>query len=469
MSAFAEDPVSSEPQDPGSRHLQEVLRSECFKRAPSLRNLLVYLWQNREKEISEYAIAVDALGRNRNFESRIDASVRVQISRIRQFLARYYESEGRHSTERLVIPMGTHQIQMVARVPDGEPEDHEPESATHQAVSNAHHATLVLVPPPAGASGRFLVPLGGTIIVLLVFSLGWLLWPLLHPGYKLAAPPKPDLPPFWKAFMDNGKPTRIVLPTPLFFVWGPPSQKYSVFARDLSVNDFEQSDKSPEISALERKIGKPQPWRSYTVASDTFASLQLARFFDRYGVQTSISSATDSPQQIIDHENIIVFGTPSSMTDFQPELDRLSFQLGPYPNERYVIDKRLPRGSPGEFPAVQESASRTLEPGIIALLPGGSPGSRILIVQGLQTMALISYLISEGGMQEITRVRAEHGNSLYFEAVVFSEVNAGNPIQSRLVAFRAFKVSTRQSNHVAVATISDGAGSQNLFIGSAKH
>jgi hypothetical protein len=469
MSAFAEDPVPSEPQDLGSRHLQEVLRSECFKRAPSLRNLLVYLWQNREKEISEYAIAVDALGRSRNFESRIDASVRVQISRTRQFLARYYESEGRHSTERLVIPMGTHQIQLVARVPDSGHEDHERESTTPQAVSNVHNPKLALAPSPAGASGRFLVPLGGTIIVLLVFSLGWFLWPLLHPGYKLALSPKHDLPPFWKAFMDNGKHTRIVLPTPLFFTWGPPAQKLSLFARNTSVNDFAQSDKSPVISALERKLGKPQPWRSYTVASDTFASLRLARFFDLYGVRTSISSATDSPQQIIDHENVIVFGTPSSMTDFQPELSLLSLQLGPYPYEHYVVDKRLPRGSPGEFPAVQESASRTIQPGIIALLPGATAGSRILIVQGEQTMALISYLISEGGMQEIMRARAEHDNTLYFEAVVLSEVNAGNPIQSRLVAFRAFKVSNRQSNHVAVATISDGAGSQNLFIGSAKH
>lgn len=467
MSAFAEEAVSSEPQDPGSRHLQEVLRSECFKRAPSLRNLLVYLWQNREKEISEYAIAVDALGRNRNFESRIDASVRVQISRIRQFLAKYYESEGRHLAERLVIPMGTHQIQLIARVPGSGSTYRQPESAIQQAISNTHRP--VLTPPPAAAKGHFLVPLGGAIILLLVFWLGWLLWPLLHPGNKLALVPKRDLPPFWKAFMDNGKPTRIVLPTPLFFVWGPPSKKYSVFVRDLSVNDFAQSDKSSEISALERKLGKPQPWRSYTVASDTFASLRLARFFDSYGVQISISSATESPQEIIDHENVIVFGTPSSMTNFQPELDRLTFQLGPYPNERYVVDKRLPRGSSAEFPAVQESASRTLEPGIIALLPGGSPGSRILIVQGLQTMALISYLISEGGIQEITRARAEHGNHLYFEAVVLSEVNAGNPIQSRLVAFRTFKVYSRQSNHVAVASISDGAGSQNLLIGSEKH
>lgn len=193
----------------------------------------------------------------------------------------------------------------------------------------------------------------------------------------------------------------------------------------------------------------------------------LARFFDSYGVQSSISSADESPHGIIDHENIIVFGTPSSMADFQSDLDRLSYRLAPYPFERYVVDTHQPHGSPGEFPAVQESASRTVAPGIIALLPRGSEGGRILIVQGLQTMALISYLTSDEGMSEITRAQAKQGNN-YFEAVVLSEVNAGNPIQSRMVAFRTYKGS-HTSNQIADASPSPVAEDQNFFIDSANH
>lgn len=460
MPALAANAPTQEPEDRGARHLQEVLRSECFKRASALRSLLVYLWENRLNEISEYAIAVEALGRSPNFESKVDASVRVQISRLRQFLARYYESEGRHAAERLVIPVGTHQLQLVQALPEGADEEPDPEAEIHPGVSG----------DPLVASSRpdFLVPLLSGIIVLLVFCLGWLLWPSLHNGNRPALAAKQELPLFWRGFLDNGKPTRIVLPTPIFFTWGPPENQRVLMARDVSVNDFNKLQPSSEIAVLEKKLGKPRPWRNYTVASDTFASLRLARFFDSYGVRSSISSADESPRGIIDHENIIVFGTPSSMADFQPDIERLSFQLAPYPFERYVLDKHLPPGSPGEFPAVQESASRTVAPGIIALLPRGSEGGRILIVQGLQTMALISYLISEEGMSEISRAQAQHGNYPYFEAVILSEVNAGNPIQSRMVAYRPFK-GTSTSNQIADAFPSPTAPTQDFFIGSGSH
>jgi hypothetical protein len=144
----------------------------------------------------------------------------------------------------------------------------------------------------------------------------------------------------------------------------------------------------------------------------------------------------ESPHEIIDYENVIAFGTTSSLTAYQSDLDRLSFRLGPY--ERYVIDKRLPAGSPPQFSLEQESASRMVAPGLIALLPRGASGNRILLVQGAETTALISYMTSENGMKEIAQAEAEHGHNPFFEAIVLSEVNGGNPIQGRLVAFRPF-------------------------------
>ena len=441
--------------------MEEVLQSKCFRRATTLRSLLLYLWKNRENEISEYAIAVEALGRNQDFESKIDASVRVQISRLRQFLTKYYESEGRHSRARLVIPLGTHHVQLIEAPPEDESGEYGQNGASHHAIAGDGIDSVSVLPshPAPNRTGRFLVPALIAIIVVLAFCVGWLLWSSNRQNGKSTVVSKQDLPLFWRKFMDNGKSTRIVLPTPIFFTWGPPHSKKPLMARDVSVNDFAKFASSSEIADLERRLGKPQPWRNYTVASDTFASLRLARFFDNYGIQTSISSSTESPQGIIDHENIVVFGTPSSLaSDYQPELDRLSFSLAPYPYERYVVDKRLPAGSPGEFPALEESASRTVTPGIIALLPRGSVGSRILIVQGLQTTALISYLISEEGMREITRAQSEGGNSPFFEAVVLSEVNAGTPIQSRLVAFRPFAVQRTEPGQTAEASLSSRAG-----------
>jgi hypothetical protein len=435
------------------KHVEEVLHSECFKRATTLRSLLVYLWSNRGKDVSEYAIAVDALGRNPDFESKIDASVRVQISRLRQFLAKYYESEGRQSTSRLVIPLGTHEIQIIEIQAKDQPELEDrdrPES--HQAIVRM---------PVVREARRFLVPALSAVIAVLVLCIGFLLRSSVHQDTKSGDVTRQELPQFWKAFLNNGKSTRIVLPTPVFFSWDSPTRENSLMFRDTSVNDFAKSDRSAQLADLEKRWGKASRWQNYTVASDTFASLRLARFLDSFGIQTSISSAPDSPHGIMDHENLVTFGTASSLAPFQSDLDRLSFRL--VPHERYIVDKRLPVGSAGMFPALQESASRSVVPGIIALLPRGSSGSRILIVQSIQTTALISYLTSEAGMREIMQALAEQGDTPFFEAVVLSEVNAGTPIQSRLVAFRRFGAVASAGRPLDAASLGKHSSSQVLL------
>jgi hypothetical protein len=443
---IAEDRVEPVSKDLDACYLEEVLQSKCFERAPKLRSLLVYLWENRDENISEYAIAVDGLGRNPDFESKIDATVRVQIARLRAFLRKYYEVEGTRSSNRLVIPLGTHQIQLVGVMADDQvAEVSESIAGTHL---QCDISTVDVVAPVFPASGRestrfpFMVPILFVVIAVLVSCLSWLLWMPRENGKNIAFS-KQELPPFWKAITGNGKATRIVLPTPTFFAWEPGEGASTLVVRDLSVNDSSKLESSAQLANIEKRYGKPQTWRSYTFASDTFAAVRLERFLDSYGVQTQISSSVESPHEIIDYENVIAFGTTSSLTAYQSDLDRLSFKLGPY--ERYVIDKRLPAGSPPQFPLEQESASRVVVPGLIALVPRGVSGNRILLVQGAETTALISYMTSENGMKEIAQAEAEHGHNPFFEAIVLSEVNGGNPIQGRLVAFRPFvPVETKQ-------------------------
>jgi len=153
-----------------------------------------------------------------------------------------------------------------------------------------------------------------------------------------------NCPFFWKDITNNGKATRIILPTPIFFAWLPDGGGSTLVARDLSVNESARLEDSPQLADMEKRLGKPAAWRSYTFASDTFAALRLERFLDSYGVQSSISSSAEFPHQIIDYENVVAFGTTSSLTAYQSDLDRLSYKLGPY--EKYVIDKRQPAGSP---------------------------------------------------------------------------------------------------------------------------
>jgi hypothetical protein len=418
--------------------LEVVLQSKCFERAAGLRKLLQYLWANRQAEVSEYALALEALGRDASFDSRIDATVRVQIGRLRRLLHRYYETEGCLADRRITIPLGSHQMQFVDVQLSGADE------AGMQVERSA--LTVAAVPPMRFVlSGRpganedwrttRLIPLmaAGMMGLLLIIVTG-----LMVPGVRAslisAAFSHKDAPPLWKQFFDNGKPTRIVLPAPLFFAWTP-NDSESLMVRDITINDFDRSQDSPELAEIEKRLGKPGRWQNYTVASDTFASLKLARFLDAYGIQTSFSSSADSPREITDHENIIAFGTVSSLVAYREDLDRLSFKMGLH--ERYVDDLRLPANSPPPFRAVSEPGERVVAPGIVALLPRGMSGSRILLVQGEQTTALISYLTSDEGMREIGKA-LQNARTPFFEAVILSEVNEGTPLQSRLAAIRPF-------------------------------
>ena len=160
------------------------------------------------------------------------------------------------------------------------------------------------------------------------------------------------------------------------------------------------------------------------------------RYLDSYGIRASISPSNESPQGIIEQENIVVFGTTTSMGIYQSDVDRLSYKLGPH--EAYIIDRSLPSASAVQFREQHESGSRSVLPGLVAFLPRGTSGSRILIFEGPQTTALVSWLTSEDGMREIAEAQATQGHGPYFEAVVLCEVNGENPIQSRMVAFRPF-------------------------------
>ncbi|MEO6801924.1 MAG: hypothetical protein ABI197_01625, partial [Granulicella sp.] len=94
-------------------HVQHVVQSSLFLRAETLRKLLIYLWDHRTEEISEYAVATEALGRRADFDPKTDASARVQISRLRRKLKDFYETEGIGDAFRLHIPMGTHVLMIV--------------------------------------------------------------------------------------------------------------------------------------------------------------------------------------------------------------------------------------------------------------------------------------------------------------------------------------------------------------------
>jgi len=118
----AERRLSTQAQE---QLLNRILSSRQFEHAHMLKRVLVYLVERsrRGDPPKEYEIAVHALGRPESFDARMDPIVRVSVTSIRNRLAAYFATEGRHESLRLTIPKGQYRVQF------GRAEASEPVSA----------------------------------------------------------------------------------------------------------------------------------------------------------------------------------------------------------------------------------------------------------------------------------------------------------------------------------------------------
>ena len=90
--------------------VDRILGSEIFASAESLRRLLRFVVEQtiagRGDDVKEYSLGVSVLDRGDSFDPKADPIVRVQMRRLREHLARYYEAEGRNDLLIIDIPKG---------------------------------------------------------------------------------------------------------------------------------------------------------------------------------------------------------------------------------------------------------------------------------------------------------------------------------------------------------------------------
>lgn len=409
--------------------LQRVLDSRVFEKSAALRRLLLYLWEHRSAEINEYAIATEALDRREDFDPRTDAAVRVQIARLRQKLKEFYDEEGALSVWRISIPLGSYQVNIdpagngVAELPfPAGPRQAEPE-------------VPVETPSQTDAfwASRFWL-VGAAAAALILSWFGGMKWQQRRASRQEASR-QVAVPPFWQNLLKPGEAVRIVMPTPVFFTWK--DKQNTLTVRDPAVNSYRDLGTSAALTDIADRLGQPILAQDYMVASDTRASFRLAQYLQPFGTRVVSSSSSDLPPESADNENLILLGTIGTLSPYRTYLDRLHFRI---PEHQQYIEDTLPSpGTPARFDTVRESPTRIVAPGIVAVLPVRNPGSFVLVLAGYHTNALVSYLTSAAGQENLQKARSAHGNPAFFEAVVLSEINDMNPLRSWIVDFKAFR------------------------------
>lgn len=92
--------------------LAKVVGSNTFAHAASLRRLLQYVVEEslvgHARDLKEYRVGVEALGRPNSFDPETDPIVRVQARRLRGKLEEYYRQEGRSDVLAINLPKGAY-------------------------------------------------------------------------------------------------------------------------------------------------------------------------------------------------------------------------------------------------------------------------------------------------------------------------------------------------------------------------
>lgn len=117
-------PVLGVQREPEKRAaLERVLASRTFHRSDQLKALLKYLCERhlsgKSESLDEYTVAVEALGRPRDYSTVEDGSVRNRVHSLRQRLEEYYLSENPRDPIRIVLPKGTYCPVFEQHVPTG--------------------------------------------------------------------------------------------------------------------------------------------------------------------------------------------------------------------------------------------------------------------------------------------------------------------------------------------------------------
>jgi hypothetical protein len=80
------------------RALDKIIASEMFRNSPQMASFLSFIveasLQGNRGRVKGYTIGVEALGRAENFDPQIDPIVRVEATRLRRTLERYYAGPG---------------------------------------------------------------------------------------------------------------------------------------------------------------------------------------------------------------------------------------------------------------------------------------------------------------------------------------------------------------------------------------
>jgi hypothetical protein len=140
-----------------------------------------------------------------------------------------------------------------------------------------------------------------------------------------------------------------------------------------------------------------------------------------------VHSSADAVLESLDSENLIAIGTWGTLRPLNPYLNKMTFKLTAH--EQSVENHSLLAREPKLIAGVAEAEDRFIWPGIIAVLPGQSGRTHLLVLAGRHTSALVSFLTCSDGLDQLGQIWHANGSPEFYEVVVKSEMKGNTPVR----------------------------------------
>jgi hypothetical protein len=445
-----------------SEYVEQLLKTDRFRKSPSLRQLLEYLVrktaEGKVDEIKESTIAMDVFGRSHEFDGRLDNIVRVQAHRLRKILETYYEAEGAHDKFGITIPKGGY-IPTIHHREEPAPVEPLPAELPPPPVvvplEPAPPAPLPAwsVPPSGPPRRRAWLGFGAAFVAGALLAGLALFWtaPAWISRTRLAAGNedvrKPPLSVFWQKLLLPGVNCVVSFTNPAF-LWTQTShgRVYFIYQGPLSAPVGTPVDIAPGDAYIDPAFVKPGRKfffsDSWTGTGEVFGIYRLTRLFGEAGHPLKILRSRALTYADLREANVVFLGSPWG-NDLQNKI-----HPGPTPLASLEFGKITnfdPR--PGEesvFQSGYDPQTRALIRSytLISVLPGVTAGTKVVSSAGIDTYgtaAGIDFLTSAAGLTElIQRFDPQERRKLpeFFQAVIQTEIVRGDPASSTVVMVR---------------------------------
>lgn len=323
-----------------SEALRRIVESPGFHRAEVLKTLLDYLCQQealgRAHEVTEYEVAVRALGRSSGFSAETDSSVRTRFLALRKKLEEYYAGDGQHAPLRIDIPRGTYALRFIAAPADPKPAD--PLPAVNPPSPSPE-------PSPAPTARRaFLL---GALVGIALLATSAAAWHLYHA--RAQATQEKNLRAAWGPMLEPGSSVTFAIGTPAsLFVRdfgnaeepiGDPGYRLPV-PRDQQFLDWYKAIRNAPLG----KTALLHPNAHSPLWGDAAAASLLSRFLGSCGVLTEVTPSARIHPVALRERNFIVIGRPEYTATAGALLPEDGLAIEYSPADRLVgIHNRAPK------------------------------------------------------------------------------------------------------------------------------